>query len=62
MPFVAGIVAGVFMFVPPWIKKAGQARSSKKRVQELEAELEKVSEQVDTEEPEEELKSDQENN
>ena len=61
VPFVAGIVASIFMFVPPWIKKAGQARSSKKRVQELESELVKVSEQIEADEAEKELESGQEN-
>ncbi len=61
VPFVAGIVASIFMFVPPWVKKAGQARTSKKRVQELESELVKATERIDAEETEKELESGQEN-
>lgn len=39
IPFVAGIITGSFVFVPPWLKKASLARSQKKRVQELESEI-----------------------
>ncbi len=63
VPFVAGIVASMFMFIPPWMKKAAQARTHKKRIQELELELANASEEINTvDEPEEEQKKNDEEN
>ena len=39
IPFAIGILTGAFIFVPPWMKKAGLARHQKKRIHELESEL-----------------------
>lgn len=39
VPFIIGIIAGSFVFVPPWLKKASLARNQKKRIQELESEI-----------------------
>lgn len=39
VPFAVGILAGSFIFVPPWLKKASLARHQKKRIHELESEL-----------------------
>ncbi len=38
-PFIAGILTGIFAFIPTWWRKSAQARSCRKRVQELEEEL-----------------------
>jgi uncharacterized integral membrane protein len=43
-PFIAGILTGIFAFIPTWWRKSAQARSSRKRVQELEAELARAKE------------------
>jgi len=51
--FASGFFAGMFFFVPSWFKKASQARSSGKRVQQLESELEKVPRYATAEQPEE---------
>ena len=32
IPFAIGILFGAFIFVPPWMKKAGLARHQKKRI------------------------------
>jgi len=42
VPFVAGILAGVFLVIPAWWKKSMQARSFKKQAQDLETELSNV--------------------
>ena len=39
VPFLAGIIAGAFLFVPPWMKRANLARHQKKQIHELEAEI-----------------------
>ena len=51
--FASGFFAGMFFFVPSWFKKVSQARSSGKRVQQLEAELEKVPRHAAADQPEE---------
>ncbi len=63
VPFVAGIIASMFMFIPPWMKKASLARTHKKRIQELELEIANASEEIDTaDEPEGEQRRNGEEN
>ena len=50
VPFAIGIIAGTFICVPPWLKKASLARHQKKRIQELEAELTELAGPEETEE------------
>jgi len=40
IPFAAGLLAGLFLFIPLWWRKAKLARSQKKRIKELESERE----------------------
>jgi uncharacterized integral membrane protein len=40
IPFVAGLLTGLFLLLPAWWRKAKLARSQKKRIKELETELE----------------------
>jgi uncharacterized integral membrane protein len=40
IPFAAGLLTGLFLFVPVWWRKAKLVRSQKKHIKELEAELE----------------------
>lgn len=54
VPFAIGILAGTFVFVTPWLKKARLARSQKKRIHELESELAEITGPTGTEEVEEE--------
>ena len=54
VPFITGIVASMFIFIPPWMKKASQARHHKKRIQELELELANISEEIDVDDTTEE--------
>jgi uncharacterized integral membrane protein len=42
VPFAAGLLAGLFLLIPVWWRKAKLARSQKKRIKELEAELEQT--------------------
>ena len=63
IPFAAGLISGLFLFVPLWWKKSKLARANKKRVHELEEEITKIQEQIeevnpstDEETPEEEDK------
>jgi uncharacterized membrane protein YciS (DUF1049 family) len=49
IPFAIGIIAGAFIFVPPWLKKASLARHQKKRIHELESGLAELAEQADSE-------------
>jgi uncharacterized integral membrane protein len=42
VPFVAGIMTGVFLVIPAWWKKSMQARSCKKQAQDLETELSNI--------------------
>lgn len=54
VPFAIGILAGTFIFVPAWLKKASRARSQKKRIHELESELTEMTGPEGTEEVEKE--------
>jgi uncharacterized integral membrane protein len=40
IPFAAGLLTGLFLFIPVWWRKAKLARSQKKHIKELESELE----------------------
>lgn len=40
IPFAAGLLAGLFLFIPVWWRKARLARTQKKRIRELEEEIE----------------------
>ncbi len=59
IPFAIGILAGAFIFVPPWLKKANLARTRKKRIHELESELAELAGPADTEEAENEKESEE---
>jgi len=56
IPFAIGILAGTFICVPPWLKKASLARHQKKRIHELESELNELAGPA-TEEVEEEYEA-----
>lgn len=45
VPFVAGIMAGIFALIPALWRRSSQARSFRKRVHELEAEMSKLAAQ-----------------
>jgi uncharacterized integral membrane protein len=45
--FAAGILSGIFLFIPTWWRKAKTAREQKKRIQELEREILTTVEQID---------------
>ena len=47
VPFGVGLLIGIALVVPGWIKKAKQARMHKRKVSELEEELTKAQDQVD---------------
>ena len=47
VPFGVGLLIGMAFIIPGWIKKAKQARISKRRVNELEEELSKTQDQVE---------------
>jgi uncharacterized integral membrane protein len=51
VPFAAGLLAGIFLFIPTVWKKSGTVRSHKKRIQELERELSSANEQLKVEKP-----------
>lgn len=59
VPFVIGIIAGSFVFVPPWLKKASLARNQKKRIHELESELADLVGPSASEETEDEAESEE---
>ncbi|KPK02535.1 MAG: hypothetical protein AMK71_01940 [Nitrospira bacterium SG8_35_4] len=40
IPFAAGLLTGLFLLIPVWWRKSKLARSQKKRIKELETELE----------------------
>ena len=42
IPFAAGLLTGLFLFIPVWWRKAKLARSQKKRIKELESEMEQT--------------------
>ena len=45
LTFVAGMLAGIFLFIPTWWRKAMQGRTQRKRIQELEKEISNFEEQ-----------------
>jgi len=47
VPFGVGLLIGIALVVPGWIKKAKQARMHKRKVNELEEELAKAQDQVE---------------
>ncbi len=47
IPFGAGVLIGITLLVPGWMRKAKLARTNKKRVGELEEELAKAQDQVE---------------
>jgi uncharacterized membrane protein YciS (DUF1049 family) len=47
VPFGVGLLIGISLVVPGWIKKAKQARMHKRKVSELEEELTKAQDQVE---------------
>lgn len=47
IPFGVGLLIGIILIVPGWIKKAKQARMNKRKVSELEEELAKAQDQVE---------------
>lgn len=51
VPFAVGLVAGISLLLPSLWRKASQARSFRKRVQELEEELPKQTEAAPEEPP-----------
>ena len=52
VPFVIGILAGAFICIPPWMKKASLARHQKKQIHELESELAELKVPEESEEME----------
>ena len=46
VPFAAGLLSGIFLFIPMWWKKSRLVRSQKKRIKELETELSDVEGRV----------------
>ncbi len=49
LTFVAGVIAGVFLFLPAWWRKAMQGRAQRKRIHELESELSSLAEEQEDE-------------
>jgi uncharacterized membrane protein YciS (DUF1049 family) len=47
VPFGVGLLIGIILVVPGWIKKAKQSRMNKRKVGELEEELAKAQDQVE---------------
>jgi len=47
VPFGVGLIIGILLVVPGWIKKGKQSRMHKRRVTELEEELARAQDQVD---------------
>ena len=47
VPFGIGLLIGILLVVPGWLKKAKQARVNKRKVKELEEELAKAQDQVE---------------
>jgi len=43
IPFGAGFLTGLFLLIPVWWRKAKVARTQKKRIKELETELEEAA-------------------
>ena len=61
IPFAIGTIASMLIFVPLLIKKVSLTRHQKKEIKELETELAGMSEQTESDEAEEEIKSIEEN-
>ncbi len=51
VPFAAGILASIFLFIPTLWKKSRAVRIHKKRIQELEKELSSANEQLGADRP-----------
>jgi len=47
VPFGVGLLVGMILVIPGWMKKAKQARVNKRKVGELEEELTKAQDQVE---------------
>ncbi|UCH46161.1 MAG: LapA family protein [Nitrospiraceae bacterium] len=62
VPFAAGLIAGLFLFVPLWWKKSKLARANKKRVMELEEEITKIQDQIEEVKPADEETPEEEEN
>lgn len=50
--FVAGILVGFFLIIPAWWRKAKGGRAQKKRIRELEREIQDIIERQEAPEPE----------
>jgi uncharacterized integral membrane protein len=48
LAFTAGMMTGIFLFIPTWWRKVRKNRAQRKRIQELERELLNFVEQKDT--------------
>ena len=59
VPFAAGVVAGIFLFIPTLWKKSRALRSNKKRIQELESELSGIKKLIQTEKSGDESEADE---
>jgi len=46
IPFVAGLLTGLFLMIPVWWRKAKLVRSQKKRIKELETEQEQSADML----------------
>lgn len=51
IPFAAGVIAGISLFFSPWWRKSKLARSQKRRISELETEIERASAPAEESEP-----------
>ncbi|MEF9426747.1 MAG: LapA family protein [Candidatus Mariimomonas ferrooxydans] len=49
LTFVAGMIAGMFLLIPAWWRKAMQGRVQRKRIHELEKELSSLAEEDEDE-------------
>ncbi len=45
LTFAAGVLTGIFLSAPTWLKKTKEGRVQKRRIQELEKELSKSTEE-----------------
>lgn len=52
VPFIAGVIAGIALVVPAWMKKSKAVKTHRKRIQELEDKLTNISEETREEEGE----------
>ncbi len=62
VPFAAGILAGIFLFIPTLWKKSRAIRMHKKRLQELEKDLSIANEKLEADRPDVEAESHKDNN